>query len=51
MQEHFFRVYIASSNTRELEEFPKVMQTLDVVEGLHNCVEFSQPSSCLDEAM
>ena len=34
-----------------LDEFPKVMQTRDVVEGLHNCLEFSQPSSCLDEAM
>ena len=28
------------------------MQTHDFVPGLHiNCVEFSQPSSCLDEAM
>jgi len=27
------------------------MQTLDYVSGLHNCLEFSQPSSCLDEAM
>ena len=26
------------------------MQTLDYVSGLHNCIEFSQPSSCLDEA-
>ena len=23
----------------------------DVVEGLHNCLEFSQTSSCLDEAI
>ena len=30
-------------------EFSKVMQTRDVVEGLHNCLVFSQPSSCLDE--
>ena len=34
-----------------LEEFSKVMQTRDVVESLHNCLEFSQASSCLDEAM
>ena len=27
------------------------MQTQDVVEGLHNCREFTQPSSCSDEAM
>ena len=27
------------------------MQTLLVVEGLNNFREFSQPSSCLDEAM
>ena len=27
------------------------MQTLDYVLGLHNCLEFSQPSLCLDEAM
>ena len=27
------------------------MQTRDVVEGLHKCFEFSQPSSCLHEAM
>ena len=34
-----------------LGEFWKVMQTLDYVSGLPNCLEFSQPSSCLDEAM
>ena len=27
------------------------MQTLDYVSGLHNCLEFSRPSSCLNEAM
>ena len=27
------------------------MQTRDEVEGLHNCVEFSQPLSCLNQAM
>ena len=34
-----------------LGEFLKVMQTFDYILGLHNCLEFSQPSSCLDEAM
>ena len=27
------------------------MQTLGEVEGLHNCLEFSQPLSCLYQAM
>ena len=27
------------------------MQTLDLVSGLHNCLEFSQPLSCLYQAM
>jgi len=27
------------------------LETRDVVEGLHNYLEFSQPFSCLDEAM
>ena len=27
------------------------MQTLDYVSGLHNSLEFSQPSSCLDESV
>ena len=27
------------------------MQTLDFVSGLHNCLEFSQPLSCLNQAM
>ena len=26
------------------------MQTRDKVEGLHNCLEFSQPLSCLYQA-
>ena len=34
-----------------LGEFSKVMQTLAYVSGLPNFPEFSQPSSCLDEAM
>ena len=27
------------------------MQALDYVSGLHNCLEFSQSSPCLDKAM
>ena len=27
------------------------MQTREIVEGLHNCLEFSRPSLCLDEAI
>ena len=38
-------------NTRGLGEFLKVMQTLEYVSGLHNCLKFSQLSPCLDEAM
>ena len=41
---HFF---IASSKQEEgWEEIETVMQTWDVVEGLHNFGEFSQPSEC-----
>ena len=32
-------------------EFSKYMKTFDYVSGLHNFLEFSQPSSCLDEAI
>ena len=45
--EHFVRVYILGG----LGEFSKLMQTLDYVSGLYNCLEFSQPSSSLDEAI
>ena len=34
-----------------LEKFETVMQTRNVVEGLHNFREFSQPSEYLDEAI
>ena len=34
-----------------LGEFSTVMQTLDFVSGLHNCLEFSQALSCLYQAM
>ena len=27
------------------------MQTLDIFSGLHNCLEFSQPLSCLHQVM
>ena len=36
---------------QELGEFSTVMQTLDFVSGLHNCLEFSQPLWCLYQAM
>ena len=34
-----------------LGEFSTVMQTLDFVSGLHNCLKFSQHLSCLYQAM
>jgi len=34
-----------------LREFSKFMQTLNYVSGVHDCLEFSQPPSCLGEAM
>ena len=34
-----------------LGEFSTVMQTRDEVEGLHNCLEFCQPLSCLYQAI
>ena len=34
-----------------LGEFSTVIQTFDFVSGLHNCLEFSQPLSCLYQAM
>ena len=34
-----------------LGEFSTVVQTRDEVEGLHKCLEFSQPLSCLYQAM
>ena len=38
-------------NEVALGEFSTVMQTLDFVSGLHHCLEFSQPLSCLYQAM
>ena len=51
--EHFFPCLQSLIKTLEgLGEFTEtVMQIGDVVEGLHNCLEFSQPSECLDEAL
>ena len=34
-----------------VEEFLKVMQPFNYVSGLHKCLEFSQPSWCLGEAV
>ena len=51
-KEHFCVLHSLILKLGGLGEFSKVMETRDVVEGLHNCLEFSQyqPSSCLDEA-
>ena len=35
----------------KFEEFSTVMPTLDCVLALHNCFEFSQLPSCLDETV
>ena len=42
----FTELHVKSSG-----EFLKAVQTLDYISGLRICLEFSQPSSCLDEAM
>ena len=43
---------LADNRNREgLGEFETVRQTRDEVEGLHNCLEFSPPLSCLYQAM
>ena len=44
----FSRIGIAwYKHLRGWENFLKVMQALDFVLGLHNCLKFSQPVSCL----
>ena len=48
---HFFRVYIASSKHSGLGKFSDVMQTVDCVSCLYNCLEVFQLPLCLDEAM
>ena len=35
----------------QLNDISTVMQTLDFISGLHNCLEFSQPLLCLYQAM
>ena len=45
--EHF-SVFTEPQSLGGLGEFSKAMQTLDY-SRLHNCLEFSQPSSCLDD--
>ena len=48
--ENFFPVF--SILTLEvLGKFSTVMQTLDFILGLHNCLEFFQSLSCLYQAM
>ena len=54
----FFRANHVSTNLKKFSSlkldkftFLIVMQTRDEVEGLHNCLEFSQPLSCLYLAM
>ena len=50
-QKTFFPVFAYPDISIEgLGEFLAVMQTLDFVSGLHNCLEFSQPLSCLYQA-
>ena len=49
--EDFFRVYIASSKHSGAGRYSIVMQNLDCVSGLYNCLEISQTPECLDEAI
>ena len=42
-------MFLVLSTPRVLGEFSKVMQTLDCVSGLHNCLEFFKSTSCLDD--
>ena len=45
--------YNARPSSQQLQVCSNVLSSasLDCVSGLHNCLEFSQPPSCLDEAM
>ena len=45
------RTKISKKMLEALGEFSTVMQTLDFVSGLHNCLEFSRPLSGLYQAM
>ena len=50
--ENFFLCLHSLIQTLEaLGEFSTVIQTIDFVSGLHNCLKFSQPLSCLYQAM
>ena len=48
--ENFFPVFCILT-LEGLGKFSTVMQTLDFILGLHNCLEFSQPLLCLYHAM
>ena len=45
------RVFLRIILSNKQSAFFRVYITLDQVSSLHNCFEFSQPSSCLDGAM
>ena len=47
----FFLEFLCYYLFIELDEFSTVLQTLNCVTGLHNCLEFSKLPLCLDEAM
>ena len=49
--EHFFGVYIASSKHSGARRILESYANPYYVSGLRNSLKFSQPSSCLDEAM
>ena len=50
--ENLFPVFAMPDITLEgLGELLTVMQYRDEVKGLHNCLEFTQPLSCLYQAM
>ena len=48
--ENFFPVFCILT-LKGLGKFSTVMQTLDFILGLYNCLEFSQPLSCLNKDM
>ena len=48
--ENFFPVFCILT-LEGLGKFLTVMQALDFILGLHNCLEFPQPLSCLYQAM
>ena len=50
--EHFFGVYIHVDSSK-LSGAGRILESfaMDYFSALHKCLESSQPSSCLDEAM